>query len=443
MTRRSGRSLSTGVVAIAATASLLAACSSSSTGSSSSAIPTDTKLSGSITVWDTNYNSFEGYTTAAKKLDAEFTAKTGVTVVHPAQPFADYDKLLTAAFAAKSGPDVMMMVPGSQGVLRYTKGLVDLTNDVKDVRPSLKYWEATSPSLSADGNVYGIPVGTQADVFYYNKKLFTQAGLNPDKPPTTFDELMSHAAALKKAGITPFASGNKEGYENQWWFSTLWAGSQSVDDTISLAKGTIPMNDPKVKAAFTKYQQIQDAGYFASNRFSTPLFPDGVGSFSKGKGAMFLGLSDVAAHWGVFNPALGADNVGVFQAPGVTAATPQYYPVTATYVWSVPTYTPNKAGALAYVKFLASASSQQTQYDVAKSFPNNKDVTLTAAPANLTQMAASYQAGPTYQSAHQLIPGVVLSQLTTVINQVLQGRQSLDDALKGLQATNEKAHQNS
>lgn len=251
------------------------------------------------------------------------------------------------------------------------------------------------------------------------------------------------AAALKKAGITPFASGNKEGYENQWWFSTLWAGSQSVDDTVALAKGNIKLTDPKVKAVFQKYQQIQDAGYFASNRFSTPLFPTGVDSFSKGQGAMFLGLSDVAAHWGVFNPALGADNVGVFQAPGVTAAAPLYFPVTATYVWSLPSYTPNKAAALAYIKFLASAPSQQTQYDVAQSFPNNKHVALTGAPANLSQMAAAYQAGPAYQSAHQLIPGVVLTQSSTVINEVLQGRQSLADALAGLQATNEKAHQGS
>lgn len=387
-------------------------------------------LSGTITVWDPNLNSFEGYTTASEQLDAAFTEETGVEVEHVAQPFGEYDQLLQAAFAGGSVPDVMLLVPGSQGVLRWTDGLEELSADVADIRADLNYWESANPDLEGDGPVFGVPIGTQADVFYYNKQLFTDAGLDPESPPTTFDEMVAAADALLAAGIQPFASGNKEGYENQWWLSVIWAGLFDAEETRALAQGAIRFTDQQFRDVVEKYQQLNDAGYFGDARFSTPLFPDGVDSFSNGEGAMFLGLSDVAAHYGVFNEALGEDTVGIFQAPGIAAEEAFYLPVTATYVWSLPSDSDNKEAALAYIRYMASTESQQVHYDVADSFPNNINVVLEGAPPQLVEMAEEYQSAATFQSAHQVIPGVVLTEWSNVINEVLQGRMTIDEGLE-------------
>lgn len=396
-------------------------------------------LSGTITVWDPNLNSFEGYTTASEQLDAAFTAETGVEVEHVAQPFGEYDQLLQAAFAGGSVPDVMLLVPGSQGVLRWTDGLQELGADVEDLRDDLSYWESANPDLEADGPVYGVPIGTQADVFYYNKELFTDAGLDPESAPTTFDEMVATADALLAAGIQPFASGNQEGYENQWWLSVIWAGLFDVEETQALARGEISFADQQLRDVVERYQQLNDAGYFGDARFSTPLFPDGVDSFSNGEGAMFLGLSDVAAHYGVFNDVLGEENVGIFQAPGIAAEEAFYLPVTATYVWSMPADSDNKDAALAYIRYMASTESQQVQYDVANSFPNNSNVVLEDAPAQLVQMAEDYESSTTFQSVHQVIPGVVLTEWTTVINEVLQGRMTIDEGLEQINEVAERA----
>jgi len=396
-------------------------------------------LSGTITVWDPNLDSFEGYTTATEQLDAAFTEETGVEVEHIAQPFGEYDQLLQAAFAGGSVPDVMLLVPGSQGVLRWTDGLEELSADVADIRAELSYWESANPDLEQDGPVYGVPIGTQADVFYYNKQLFTDAGLDPESPPTTFDEMVAAADALLAAGIQPFASGNKEGYENQWWLSVLWAGLFDVEQTQALARGEIKFTDQQFVDVIERYQQLNDAGYFGDARFSTPLFPDGVDSFSNGEGAMFLGLSDVAAHYGVFNEALGVENVGIFEAPGIASAEALYLPVTATYVWSIPTDSDNKDAALAYIRFMASTESQQVHYEVANSFPNNSNVVLQGAPPQLVAMAEDYQSATTFQSAHQVIPGVVLTEWTNVINEVLQGRMTIDEGLEQINDVAERA----
>ena len=55
-----------------------------------------------------------------------------------------------------------------------------------------------------EGKRYGVPMGTDGRVLFYNKKLFASAGLPADWQPRSWDELLSAATALKKLpGVTP------------------------------------------------------------------------------------------------------------------------------------------------------------------------------------------------------------------------------------------------
>jgi multiple sugar transport system substrate-binding protein len=55
-----------------------------------------------------------------------------------------------------------------------------------------------------NGQRYGIPIGTDGRVLFYNKKLFTQAGLPANWQPTSWADIISAAQALKKLpGVTP------------------------------------------------------------------------------------------------------------------------------------------------------------------------------------------------------------------------------------------------
>ena len=40
---------------------------------------------------------------------------------------------------------------------------------------------------TSDGKVVAIPTAAYAQALHYNRALFTQAGLDPNKPPTTWD----------------------------------------------------------------------------------------------------------------------------------------------------------------------------------------------------------------------------------------------------------------
>jgi len=60
------------------------------------------------------------------------------------------------------------------------------------------------PALMANGNIegktWGIPFQRSTIVAYYNKDMFKAAGLDPEAPPTTWDEMISMGKALTKDG---------------------------------------------------------------------------------------------------------------------------------------------------------------------------------------------------------------------------------------------------
>lgn len=56
---------------------------------------------------------------------------------------------------------------------------------------------------------YSQPFNSSTPVLYYNKDAFKKAGLDPEQPPKTWQDLADYAAKLK-------ASGMKCGYASGW-----------------------------------------------------------------------------------------------------------------------------------------------------------------------------------------------------------------------------------
>ncbi|MCX2968851.1 sugar ABC transporter substrate-binding protein [Streptomyces sp. TRM70308] len=66
------------------------------------------------------------------------------------------------------------------------------------------------PGLAQAGELrrtqYGLPFAASTRLLFYNKSLFRSAGLDPEKPPTTWEELREAARVLEEAGVEiPYA----------------------------------------------------------------------------------------------------------------------------------------------------------------------------------------------------------------------------------------------
>jgi len=95
--------------------------------------------------------------------------------------------------------------------------------DIDDQFRQLPYADEFNETLleagmGEDGRVYAIPAKSIYGVaLHYNRAMFEQAGLDPDAPPTTWDEVREYAAAIKEAtgqaGYATMAANNTGGWQ--------------------------------------------------------------------------------------------------------------------------------------------------------------------------------------------------------------------------------------
>ncbi|MFD3544641.1 extracellular solute-binding protein [Streptomyces sp. NPDC058655] len=107
----------------------------------------------------------------------------------------------TAMLKAKSQPDVFYAYFTDLQQVLDNDGAEDITAYVTPASvPALDDIDKNVLNvLRRDGRLYGVPTSNYAMGLLVNRKLFRQAGLDPDNPPRTWDEV--RAAAKKIAGL--------------------------------------------------------------------------------------------------------------------------------------------------------------------------------------------------------------------------------------------------
>jgi multiple sugar transport system substrate-binding protein len=212
------------VAATAAATLALAACSSSGGSSGSSASPKTFGVNATGTVHFWARQATDG---PAKALVKQFNAthKNLKVVLHLTPPNDDTSQLATA-IRAGSPPDVVGLNDIDVPTFSHENALMDLTQYVN----ALPYKSALSPGhlrLATIGSkYYGVPYLADLSVLWYNKKLFSEAGLNPNDPPTNYSEIMTDAKKISALGhgIYGFSfAGNCQGCLGFTMLPSLWA----------------------------------------------------------------------------------------------------------------------------------------------------------------------------------------------------------------------------
>jgi raffinose/stachyose/melibiose transport system substrate-binding protein len=396
------------------------------------------ELSGELTVWDWQYTS-EKWGAALKAIDEEFVkAHPGVTIKHVGQPNDTYYQLIQAANSSETGPDVAMMHAGTFGVLNYPDSLEPLNDRITPaMRESIKGWESTAAGFDANGTILAVPGSLSGWVFYYNKALFREAGLDPDKPPRSFEELVAAADKLKAAGIVPFGGGNADGWGNLQYLNILFPGDFDAAASAALANGEIRYDGEQFKRVNANLLSLFEKGYFDPGYASTVLWTEGVAAFQAGQAAMIAGIASDTVSYNEFLPDLG-DDLGVFYAPADLVAEP-YIPVSSGPVWSITRYAEDKDLAWAYVEFLTGPRGAEIQYEMAGVLPINAAYKLPEeAPPFVRGMLGDLLSKPTFLYASSLMRQDIAFDWIRKIQDVANGQSTLDDALAQLQALQDR-----
>lgn len=191
--------------------SLTAACGGGGSGSGSAA-------DGKVTFAWWNIATTEPGKSLFPQISSAFTtAHPNITINTTSLENEAFKSKLTANTSSGKLPDVFQTWGG--GVLRQQidAGLVeDLTEEFG--------WSSdlTPVSLQAyqfEGRTYGVPYDVGMVGFWYNKKLFAQAGITA--PPATWAEFLEDVKKLKAAGVTPIALAGKEKWPGHYYWAYL------------------------------------------------------------------------------------------------------------------------------------------------------------------------------------------------------------------------------
>lgn len=148
--------------------------------------------------------------------------------------------------------------------------------DITSLAKGWKYWSSYNAGIASivtdpsTGKIYGVPQNGYALALLYNRKLFTAAGLDPDKPPATWDDFRHAAKALSSSSVAGYAEPsvtNQGGWRFTNWMYSAGGDMQSADGTkatFNSDKGVAVLQLLK-NMRFTDNSMTKQQGYIQDN----------------------------------------------------------------------------------------------------------------------------------------------------------------------------------
>ena len=246
------------IAGIAATALLIpmAACGGGSS-SGGSAAPADIPAAGTddgteITLWTRSPLERQAKH-AVKAYNASHKNQVKLEII----PHDDMEGKVGGASQTDSLPDILagdvVRIPywASEGIF------TDITKQIDGLDNKSDLQQGHIEAGTVDGKEYTLPFITDVSVMVWNKNLYKEAGLDPEKGPSSIDEFVEQAkavAALNKDGVAgSYLAGQSDGALVFDLFPSVWADGESVMN----ADGTeATLDNDSMKAVLDAYKEL-------------------------------------------------------------------------------------------------------------------------------------------------------------------------------------------
>ncbi|MEK8129283.1 extracellular solute-binding protein [Paenibacillus filicis] len=119
-----------------------------------------------------------------------------ITVKHTNFPYDQYNEKVATLVPAGKGPDIINLYYGWLPKYVASGYLQPLPESAFSAAQIEKEFFPFVNSAKLNGKYYAIPTAVRSLALFYNKDLFTKAGLDPNKPPATWEELVDYSKKL-------------------------------------------------------------------------------------------------------------------------------------------------------------------------------------------------------------------------------------------------------
>lgn len=305
---------------------------------------------------------------ALNQLAQKYKEQTGINVEFKLFSPPDlYTQKVIAAARAGNLPDIFSMVGEKKTFASFVKVgyILDLTPYMQEESNA---WQKSfyNRTLDVDSfkednpygvkpGIYGVPIDTCLVQIVYNKKLFKDAGLDPNNPATNIDDFIKQAQTIKdKLKVSGFVSGWSEGWLLNC-IATSWAMNiMGEEKFLKTLKGEVPYTDKQWIDLFNIFVKLRDSGILNPN-ITTMINKESEEIFSKDKAAFSLNGS-----WGIniykqLNPDL---DYGYIRIPRVANLYPLKTWGGAGMSFMVNAKSQNKEEAVKLLRWLTSKDQQ-------------------------------------------------------------------------------------
>ncbi len=218
------------------------------------------------------------------------------------------DKVTTLAAA---GTPVALAYVGSRTLKQFALNDLIVPVPMTDEEKAA-YYNYVPETVTFDGTQWGVPVAFSTKALYWNKDLFEAAGLDPETPPTTWEEKIAFAKQITENTDAAGYGLVAKTFDNTMHQFLHWVYTN--DGLIIDADGNIVMDSPQVLAALTALRDItpyseEGPTAYEQNEVRAIWLDGGVAMIEASPGAANL-ATEAGMNWGVAPLPLGPDAKG-------------------------------------------------------------------------------------------------------------------------------------
>jgi multiple sugar transport system substrate-binding protein len=199
-----------------------------------------------------------------------------------------------AQLAAGRLPTVFTVPFTDARTLGEHRQVADITAGVKKWAYFKKFQKTIiAEATTSKGRIIGVPYAAYAQALHYNRALFRQAGLDPNKPPTTWAQLRKYAKQISaRTGAAGYAQMGLNDNTAGWIATTV---TYTLGGRMEKGRGTsatATLNNPNTVQALNLLRQMRWTDKSMGSTFDY-TWPTINQAFAAGKIGMFINGSDI------------------------------------------------------------------------------------------------------------------------------------------------------
>jgi len=364
-----------------------------------------------------------------KEIISDFTQKTGIEVEYQLIGFEVYYDKLVAAYSAGQGPDVCFAdLGGWVPTFAAQEWLEPLDDRLATSDATEQIWPNLWPTVTYEGKRYGLPWYTDCRLLLYNTKMFTDAGLDPQKPPVTWDDLLATAQKLTDESKKIYGYGVTEAKSETatlaYMIYLYGAGGEFLTEDYS-------------KAAFNTPEGLEALKFYTDLFVQYKVSPPGTLSYTEDDYRTMMAQNKVAMAIG-----------GPWSFPLIEMANPE---IKGNYAVAIHPYKTTPASVLGgWASVISKTSTQKdaawkfvdfiTSYDVWMKWVEENGGPMPTRQ-DVCKDAPTFQADPKWQVIFETFPYAkvrppipqypqISDQIQTMIQNVLSGQDTAENAIQ-------------